>query len=99
MGAYCLFLQCVLPIIHLVVGVWMRELAPSLKVLSSVAAHTHTQNKAVARDIVHEGGGIGLHNPSWSLAAARSWHLVTGPLVVAVEHTRSQDAKAEVGTW
>ena len=88
-----------LPIIHLVVGVWMRELAPSLEVLSSVAAHTHTQNKAVVRDIVHKGGGIGLHNPSWRTVAARRRHLVTGPLVVAVEHTRSQDAKAEVGTW
>lgn len=57
----------------------MGKLVPGPEVLGSSGSHVHTVGQVVARDVVQEEGGNGLHKSSWSLVVASGWHLVISP--------------------
>lgn len=57
----------------------MGKLVPAPEVLGSGGSHVHTVGQVVARDVVQEEGGNGLHKSSWSLVVASGWHLVISP--------------------
>lgn len=66
------------PLLELVVHMYPEHM------MGAVVAHEHSWSWMPPLDGVQKGGGSGLHDPSYSLAAASTWHLVTGSSTVAV---------------